>query len=273
MIRKKMAEKEKKKERPPAEPALLSPRREEVVDGSKVLFQWESVEGAQEYRLVVARDASFEELVFTEKVGNTTQHEVSDVFEADGRTYFWHVEAHNEHGDSGREVVESFVAATADEAATMRESPESNDDEDYGPAGELVRAASAEMAAEVTGSEKYYEEEERLGVEHEGIEAGQIMGIAGGVIVAIILIIITLLMVVDLEAAEQREAVMDASRYPELQETEAQAMEKLHQYGVVEGEEGVYRIPIDRAMQIIANEAYQEEGTTPEGESSLDSEN
>ena len=268
-----MAEKERRKERPPAEPALLSPRREEVVDGSKVLFQWEPADRAETYRLVVALDASFEELVFEEDVGGATQREIKDAFEADGRTYYWHVEAHNEHGDSGREVVESFVSTTAEEATQVREGSGTNDDEDYGPAGELVRASSAEMAAEVTGAEKYYEAEERLGVEHEGIEAGQIMGIAGGVLLAIILMIITLLMAVDLEATEQREAVVDASRYPDLQETEAQAMERLNQYGVVEGEEGVYRIPIDRAMQIIANEAYQEEGQGPSEEPSLDDQN
>ena len=268
-----MAEKEKKKGHPPAEPTPLSPRREEVVDSSKVLFRWEAADRAEEYRLVVALDSSFDELVFEEKVGKATQYEVSDVFEPNGRTYFWHVEAHNEYGDSGREVVESFVSTTAEETSQVHEGGGTNDGEDYGPAGELVRATSAEMAAEVTGSEKYYEEEERLGVEHEGIEAGQIMGIAGGVLLAIILMIITLLMVVDLEAAEQQETVMDGSSYPTLQETEAQARERLNQYGIVEGEEEAYRIPIDRAMQIIANEADQEEGATPSEERALDSEN
>ena len=267
-----MAEKQST-ETPPAEPVLLSPRREDVVSGQSVTFEWEAVEDAVSYRLMVAEDSSFNELIVDEEVGANTTHTVSDVFEADGRTYFWHVEAVNEHGESKREVIESFVSSVAEAAAQVEENPEGNDDEDYGPAGELMRASTAEVAAEATGNESYFEEERRRGVAHEGVEAGQIMALAGGILLAIVLMVITLIILVGQTAVEQRERVARSATYPELEETEAEAERLLNQYGMVEGEADRYRIPIDRAMDVVANEAYQDRSQAPSQEPGVNPEN
>jgi hypothetical protein len=55
-----------------------------------------------------------------------------------------------------------------------------------------------------------------------------------------------------------REGSIDPDQYTQLRETEAQAAQKLSQYEVIDEQAGTYRIPIDRAMDIMANQAYQE---------------
>ena len=49
----------------------------------------------------------------------------------------------------------------------------------------------------------------------------------------------------------------EMSQYPVLQETEAQAAQLLGQYGVVDADAGLYRIPIDQAIQLQLNQAAQ----------------
>ena len=43
-----------------------------------------------------------------------------------------------------------------------------------------------------------------------------------------------------------------------LRQARLEATQQLQQYGVVDKEEGVYRIPIDRAMELVATEGYQQ---------------
>lgn len=262
-----MADQDKKKKRP-AEPTLLAPRREEVVNGESVTFTWEPADRASGYRLVVATDNTLEEVVHEEELGTKTEHTVTDVFDTDGRTYFWHVEAYNEVGTSEPEHIESFVSSTAEETARMETEGGANDDEEYGPAGELVKSSSAAVAAEVTQDEAYFEEERRLGVAHEGVATGQIIAIAGSIILAIILLVLFLIFATDLTATQQRENVARTSRYPDLEEARNEAQQRLNNYGVVEDEEGAYRIPIDRAMELVIEESYQQQETAPSEESS-----
>jgi uncharacterized membrane protein len=253
-----MADEQNVAQAPPAEPKPLAPRREAVVDGSAVTFEWEGVDGADSYHLQVATDNHLHDLVYEQDL-EATEHTAEDVFETDGATYFWSVEARNDAGWSDEEYVESFVSGTAEDVEAVAASPEPNDEEDYGPAGELVRAAAAEMAAEATGSEAYFEAERERGVAHEGIEAGQIMSIALGIIAVIVLLVVVLFVMFGLSEQRQQRAVRETSRYTELKETEAQAADKLDQYAIINDQEDVYRIPIDQAMDNMVNEAYRQE--------------
>jgi len=67
--------------------------------------------------------------------------------------------------------------------------------------------------------------------------------------------------------AGQRDAVSQAGEYTQLREVEAQAEEQLSQTGVVDEQQGVYRIPIDEAMDIIATEQYRAQQAEERGRS------
>jgi hypothetical protein len=56
---------------------------------------------------------------------------------------------------------------------------------------------------------------------------------------------------------ETRSQADSAQNYELLQQAEMEAQQELEQYKVVDEEEGIYQIPIGRAMDVIAGEEYQ----------------
>jgi hypothetical protein len=241
-------------------PVLLSPREEAVVDGRSVTFRWEPVEGALEYRLEVSEGFDFDALVYEQRIGQASSVTVEDVFASDDRTYFWRALARNEAGWSHGEVIESFIGSTAESVAALH--PVAPDEqEDMGPVPGLFKAVSAKAAAEVTGDEAYYAQEAELGVEHENIEAGQIIGFALAIAAAIAVIVLLLFQWTAIAGREAERQAVELSGYPLLRETQTNALQKLTQYEVIDEEQGVYRIPIDQAMTLMVNEAYEQ----PEG--------
>jgi hypothetical protein len=54
--------------------------------------------------------------------------------------------------------------------------------------------------------------------------------------------------------------VLAETTYPELREAMASAAGRLTQFGVVDQAQGVYRIPIDRAIDLMVNEQFQNGG-------------
>lgn len=241
--------------RVPDGPTLLQPRREAVVHGERVHFQWKPVEGAGEYVLQVASDQSFDEIVYEQNTGRETAATVEHVFETDERTYFWRVEAHNEAGWSHGENIESFLSGTAEDAETHAVSPE--EEEEYGPVGAISKAAAVEVAADVTGDEELFEREQEMGVAHEGVEAKQILALILVVILGIIGLIVTLVIAVGNVTQQQQMDVIGISGYPERVESESEAAALLQQYEVVDEEAGVYRIPVERAKELMVNEERQ----------------
>lgn len=237
-------------------PVLIAPREEAVIDGRKVTFSWKPAEEAVEYRLQIASDTSFDDLVYDEAVGRKTQVVVEGVTPIDEDTYFWRVLAEEEDGSvHGADNIESFISGTASDEARHMASPDQ--EEALGPVAQLARAAKAEAAAEITHAPKYVEEEAELGVEHEGVEAGEILGLTLAVAVALAFSIVALFQYVDITAQAARYEVAGVSGYPDLRENRFKATQKLSQYGAVEGAEDRYTIPIDRAIELMANEAYQ----------------
>lgn len=240
-------------------PVLIAPREEAVVDGSNVSFAWKPVEDARTYTVQVATEPSFENIVHEEQAGSHTSIEVKGVFPADEGTYFWRVLARDRDGSvHGSDNIESFISGTSTDLAKGLESPDQ--EEDIGPVGQLARAARAEAGREVSDDPKYVSEEIELGVEHEGIEAGQIIGFVLAVAVALALSIFALIQYLDITAEIVRYESAGLSGYPELREGRLQARQKLSGYDVVEGEPDRYRIPIEHAMDLMANEAHQTTG-------------
>ena len=240
-------------------PVLVSPREETVVNGRRITFVWNPVEGASTYRLQVAESPAFDRVVFEETIDGRTEVVVEDELSLDEKTYYWRIVARDEDGLlHGEDNIESFISGTPEDEELQLASPDA--DEEYGPAARLFRGAKAEAAAELTDDPKYLEEEAELGVEHEGVEAGQILGFALAVAVALGLSIFALFQYVNIVADETRFTATGTSGYPELREIELNATRQLSQYGVVNQEEGVYRIPINRAIEVVVEEARGTEG-------------
>jgi hypothetical protein len=211
------------------------------------------VEGALRYQLEVATEQNFEDLVVDRVVENDSSLTLVDTFPTDGTIYYWRVLAGDDAGWSNGDHVESFVSATAEQAAEQLAQP----NERLGPYPELIRGASVEAAAEVTGEEGLYEREAELGVEHEGVEAGQILGITLAIAASIVMIVIVLFQWTRIVEMETRAAATGLSGYPELHRIELEARQQLREYGVVDSDAGVYRIPVDRAMELLIQESRQ----------------
>jgi hypothetical protein len=234
-------------------PSLLTPVDAVSADGSEVTFVWSSVEGGKAYRLQVAETARFDTLVVDAEVGDETAVTVGNQLPTDGQTFFWRVlvERGGEWGNPSS--VESFVATT--EAEAEQGHGEADDEE---PVTELARAARQEATAQAFDFEDQIEKEKERGVAYEGVAASQIIGISASII-AVVLTAVAILFGWFGQVSQSAEGTAaERMQYRDIQQAEMEAAQQLQQYGVVDEEEGTYRIPIDRAMDLIATEEYQQ---------------
>ena len=237
-------------------PTLRAPREADVVDGSDVRFEWEPVEGADSYILQVAESARFDTIVLEEEVEAHTAVGVKDFFPIDEQTFFWRVlsVAGDTISESGR--VESFIAADADSAEAYGGLPEK--EEDLGPAFELVRSSKEEVPTHIVSPESRFEREKEVGVAEEGIAAGQIAGIAVSIIVVIAVAVVVLFAWTNVERQEARSSVVNAQESPG-EEVNAEGRRQISEYGVVDEESETYRIPIERAIDLVVDDYNSEE--------------
>lgn len=119
---------------------------------------------------------------------------------------------------------------------------------------------------DISEGAQWVEGTERPHVEQEGIEAGQILGFVIMIAFLIGLVVVALFQYTDLTAQEVLVEATDQGVYPELDEIRLHATVLLTQYEALAGTEGRYRIPIVRAMELMAQEApvHPEEFYAPE---------
>jgi len=248
---------------PPSPPAPVGPLDATLVDGQEVTFAWAPSNEADRYRLQVAETARFEELLLDEEVGNETAVTVGNQFPTDGETFFWRVVAGSYAGWGEPSEVESFIAGTEEESEQ-----DLLQTDQAGPVTGLARAAKREVTRRVFEFEDRFEEEKERGVAYEGVAANQIMAIAASILAVILVAVVVLFGWYGQVTQETRAQTDSAQNYEMLQQAEAEAQEELGlgetKYKVVDKEEGVYRIPIDRAMDVIAQEEYQRSQLSPE---------
>lgn len=234
-------------------PALVAPTDAVSVDGNEVTFVWNPVKGAETYRLQVAPTARFQDPVLDTDVGVETAVTVGNQLPTDGQTFFWRVVVESEAGDRETSSVESFLATTAAEADVEVPSPEGEE-----PVTDLARAARRESTVETFDFEAQIEREKERGVAYEGVAANQIMAISGSIIFVVLVAVAILFGWFGQVSQNQQAAATNQQDYPQIRQAELEAEQQLQQYGVVDEEEGAYRIPIDRAMDLIATEEYRE---------------
>ena len=271
----------------PTPPYLVSPQEEAVVDGAAVTFTWEPVAGATGYRLEVASDTAFETVVHEETVAVESEaaereeeaeseetvepisRTVAGVFPTDGTTYYWRVFSQNQAGESQGENIESFISGTPEDVAQHIGRPDH--EERLGPLTELITGGSEDMLhlrrregqpapvtppeAEAATPEAFYAAEDQMAVQHEGIEAGQIVAFVFLLIIAIGLFVWGAMQWFESVADQAHQEAAASSTYPELRQVELAATQLLNQYEVINADQGVYRIPIDRAIDLIIDES------------------
>ena len=244
-------------------PDLVAPTQRQPVEPGSITFQWRPVEGAEGYEIQVARDRKFEDIALSIAVEPTTRRTVRGPFEdVENEGFYWRMrtERGNTFGAFG--APGQFIVATPEMLEAMAAVASRPDaEEDYGPIAELFRAASLEVRAEVTGDASYSDQEEEMGVEHEGIEASQILALTVVTIVIIGVLIAVLFQLYGSTTSNLRQDVASTANYPELRETRVEAERLLTQFERVENEEGVYRIPIDQAMEQLVRESEAADDT------------
>ena len=96
------------------------------------------------------------------------------------------------------------------------------------------------------------------GVEPEEMHPAVLIQVVLGVAIVVVVLVIGLFQLMNLEVQSVRsEMAQDVGRTA-LMEVELAAAEKLTQYAVIDAASGTYQIPIDRAIELITDETYQQ---------------
>ncbi|MBD3233306.1 MAG: hypothetical protein GF315_06235 [candidate division Zixibacteria bacterium] len=97
------------------------------------------------------------------------------------------------------------------------------------------------------------------GYEKTDVDLRNIIGYA---VASVIVIVVVIVLMYEYFISAQEKMVYEAVLKPEsaeLRELRAREDEELNSYALLDEEEGRYRIPIDRAMKLMSEEAYAEE--------------
>lgn len=263
---------------PLTDPVLVAPRHEHRVSPDALTLSWEAVAGAERYTVEVARDTAFQDIVVSSDASLDTEISLAGVFAADSSTYYWRVLAVSGEATSAGERVESFIVQDDANlrAGDVQGAVEQIDRrEDLGPAAELASSTGTTAANEATAQpdDAWADELTAEGVEPEDVASGQILGIFLAVAVAVIVIAVVLInwtgTVADkanfAAASSQLNPNASVARYPVLAQADQNAANALDGYEVLDASTGTYRIPIEQAIQLMAN------ATTRAGSTSADS--
>jgi hypothetical protein len=126
------------------------------------------------------------------------------------------------------------------------------EEEEYGPYGQLIPTAGLEAREEARGSDDPEAEAllEQMGVEEEGIESGQILGLVLAVLLSVAALTVVLIYLIYIPYNTQVSLDAEAAaRSVDLEALEVEALARLQVYSRVDS---VYGVPIDRAMALVA---------------------
>ncbi len=127
-------------------------------------------------------------------------------------------------------------------------------DETLGPPAELVKSVSAKVKEEATpgGDPEAEAVLAKMGVEDEGIESGQLLGLVAAVLIAVVVLVGTIIYAFYVPyrtaVGQQADAQLNPQEYTVLK---TEALAKTEQYS---RSDSTYQIPVARAMGVIAAE-------------------
>ncbi|GEM_PF-532299 len=92
------------------------------------------------------------------------------------------------------------------------------------------------------------------------VQAPYLFRLVWGTVALVVVIVVILIVAARWQMQKMAEAAAASLRYPLKEETEAHARQLLEGYGVVDAERGIYRIPIEQAMEEVVK-AYGGDST------------
>lgn len=206
---------------------LVHPADDEIVDGRDVTLQWTAVDNASAYLVQVAADLDFTEVVHEQTVAGTSVH-VADTFGDSGEVLFWRVAAQL----AGEDVVSDTFCFVAQS-----------------------RESIPELAPDVDPANI------EAGVEPEDIDVKPILAAVGLMFVFLVIAVNILFNWMNLEVQDISAAAITADVNPVVRDAVTEAEKNLSQYGTA-ATDGTYRIPIEEAIDIMANDTQQGQGGT-----------
>lgn len=93
------------------------------------------------------------------------------------------------------------------------------------------------------------------GVEPEDLPAGMVFKVTLGIAVLMVIVIVAGFQIAQKAFRQSKYTTTEMTGYPLLRTTTEQGLQAISQYSPVTGAEGRYRIPIDRAIDLMVNEA------------------
>lgn len=113
-----------------------------------------------------------------------------------------------------------------------------------------------------TGSAGHEPIEDSEEVEPEAVDADFILKIGGLSTVVLAFLVLLLIQFIDLEQREQSFTAAEQAAFPEQRALEEQSLERLHSYGSIGETDSVYHVPIDQAIEYVADQRYEGAATT-----------
>ena len=127
------------------------------------------------------------------------------------------------------------------------------EDEPLGPLTGLVAASAAEAEAELTDDPDAEALLASMGVEDEGIESGQIIGITAAILASVFALVVVLYFLFYVPFRDQTAGLAESDvRYEELEVVRTEGLTKISQYAL--SADSAYTLPIGSAMAAVAAE-------------------
>ena len=169
------------------DPVLLHPRHSHVADGAHLSLQWEPVPNARRYKVEVASDELFDEILFEQDLPSwATTLVVWRPLPEDGRTLYWRARAGDDEGWSVGGHVESFISGRAEDVGQFVYPDEA---EPLGPIAALFKTTSLEALAEALPGDQP-RINRTLGEDHpEGVEGAEVFTVYVGLTIAVAIVL------------------------------------------------------------------------------------
>ncbi len=99
-----------------------------------------------------------------------------------------------------------------------------------------------------------------LDFEPESVNSTLILGIVLSTVLVVLVLIVVGFTITGVYSTKMNEQLVTETSYPEIRDVRAAATAELNESGMVDAEAGIYRIPVERAMDLMVEQNYLEPG-------------